>query len=573
MIFRFGQHSLDTETAELKAGSVAVDLEPQTFLLLQFLIENRDRVVSKDEIFEAVWEGRIVADSTLGFAVNAVRQAVDDDGKAQAVIRTFPRRGYRFVASVVEAPVEEVIEEAGTDEPLAPRQRALSPSDEPPNGTAATMPDAARRWRMPAIAAAVVFIIAAGGLAWWQSWFERDQPLSALDKPSIAVLPLDNLSGEPEQEILVAGLNEDLNNALSRVPELLVISPNSTSAYKGKTVDVKHVAKELGVRHVVEGSVQRSGDRLRVTMQLIDGRNGANIWSERYDRNVTDLFDLQDEIVKKVLVELQVKLTAGDSARIYSRGTDNLEAWLLNVEATDEGFKFTPEANARARTLFQAAMDADPNWANPVGGLAWTYREAVRRGWSKSEEEDRRRGISLALRTIEMDPNEPLGYINLGNFYIESGRYEEGIALREKAIEIAPNHFFALVGLAWQLPFVGEEKRALDLYERAKTISPLHPAWLTASEAFALHVDGQHERAIEAYKKSIAGMNFPILHGRLAAVYAELGRMDEAREQIQILLTKKPDAKIQHVTQILKFQDTKRIDWYVDLLRAAGLPE
>lgn len=573
MIFQFGQHSLDTETVELKAGSVAVDLEPQTFLLLQFLIENRDRVVSKDEIFEAVWEGRIVADSTLGFAVNAARRAVDDDGKAQAVIRTFPRRGFRFVAPVVDAQVAVVIDEAGTNDPLTPRQKAPSPSDEPPDGTAATRPGAARRWRMPAIAAVLVVIIAAGGLAWWQSWFERDQPLTELEKPSIAVLPLDNLSGDPEQEIFVAGLNEDLNNALSRVPELLVISPNSTSAYKGKTVDVKLVAKELGVRHVVEGSVQRSGDRLRVTMQLIDGRNGANIWSERYDRNVTDLFDLQDEIVKKVLVELQVKLTTGDSARIYSRGTDNLEAWLLNVEAMDEGFKFTPETNARARTLFQAAIDADPNWASPVGGLAWTYREAVRRGWSKSVEEDRRRGISLALKTIEMDPNEPLGYINLGNFYIESGRYEEGIALREKAIEIAPNHFFALVGLAWQLPFVGEEKRALDLYERAKTISPLHPAWLTASEAFALHVDGQHERAIEAYKKSIAGINFPILHGRLAAIYAELGRMDEAREQIQILLTKKPDAKIQDVTQILKFQDTRRIDWYVNLLQSAGLPE
>jgi adenylate cyclase len=438
--------------------------------------------------------------------------------------------------------------------------------------TAAT-PSSTKRWRIPAIAAVLVVIIAVGGLAWWQSWFERDQPLTELDKPSIAVLPLDNLSGDPEQEIFVAGLTEDLNNALSRVPDLLVISSNSTSTYKGKTVDVKHVAKELGVRHVVQGSVQKSGDRLRVTMQLVDGNDGANIWSERYDRNVTDLFDLQDEIVKKVLVELQVKLTAGGTARIESRGTNNLEAWLLTVEASNEGFKFTPEANARARTLYQAASEADPNWAHPVGGLAWTYREAVRRGWSKSVEEDRRRGIALALKTIEMDPNEPLGYINLGNLYIESGRYEEGIALREKAVEIAPNHFFALAGLAWQLPFVGEVKRALDLYERAKTISPLHPAWLTASEAFALHVDGQHERAIEAFKQSIAGMNFPILHGRLAAVYADLGRMDEAREQIQILLTKKPDAKIQDLTRILKFQDTKRIDWYVNLLQAAGMPE
>ncbi len=208
-----------------------------------------------------------------------------------------------------------------------------------------------------------------------------------------------------------------------------------------------------------------------------------------------------------------------------------------------------------------------------MGGLAWTYREAVRRGWSKDVEADRKRGIELAKKAIEMDANEATGYIHLGNFYIESGRYKEGIKLREKAIEVSPNNFYALSGLAWQLPFVGQEKRALDLYRRAKRISPLHPGWLLASEAFALHVDGQHERAIDVFMQSLTRIDFPILHGRLAAVYADIGRMDEARAQVQLLLEKKPNARIKDLMQIIRFEDPKQTEWYVGLLQEAGIPE
>jgi tetratricopeptide (TPR) repeat protein len=208
-----------------------------------------------------------------------------------------------------------------------------------------------------------------------------------------------------------------------------------------------------------------------------------------------------------------------------------------------------------------------------VGGLAWTYREAVRRGWSKDVEADRRRGIEFAKKAIEMGPNDPIGYIHLGNLYIESGRFKEGIELREKAIEVAPNNFYALSGLAWQLPFVGQEKHALDLYRRAKIISPLHPGWLLASEAFAFHVDGQHERAVELFEQSLVRIDFPILHGRLAAVYADIDRMDEAREQVRILLEKKPDARVKHLMQVIRFKDQARLDWYEGLLRKAGIPE
>jgi len=325
------------------------------------------------------------------------------------------------------------------------------------------------------------------------------------------------------------------------------------------------------VRHVLQGSVQKSGNTLRVTAQLVDGTSGAYIWSERYDRNIDDLFDLQDEIVRKVLIELQVKLTVGETARVLSRGTRNLEAWIFNTQATALGFKFTQDSMIRARELYSAAATADPEWANPVGGLAWTYYEHVRRGWSKSVKEDRERGMELARRAIEMDATDPLGYMQLGNLYIQKGDYEEGIALREKALELSPSDFYAMAGLAWRLPFVGQEKRALELYQRARKISPLYPWWLPAAEGLALHVDGQLERAISSYQESLAMNDQTMVRGRLAAVYADLDRIEAAREQVRIAMEQKPEATVDYFLRVLRFQDPKRTEWYAGLLAKAGL--
>jgi adenylate cyclase len=428
----------------------------------------------------------------------------------------------------------------------------------------------------------VMLLIFGAGYWWWSSTASHISSANVQElilanpaQASIAVLPLDNLSGDPEQDLFVKGLTEDLNAALSKVPDLRVISQNSMRTYRGKKVDVRQVAKDLGVRHVLEGSVQKSGDRLRVAMKLADGGNGANIWSEQYDRKIEDLFDLQDEIVRNVLIELQVKLTFGETARAMSRGTRNLKAWLYNIQAQAEAFKFTHHANMRARELFTAATEADPNWAHPVGGLAWTYYEAVRRGWSKAKQEDIRRGIELAQKTIKMDPNDAIGYHQLGNLYFRMGKFEEGIALREKAVEVAPNNFYSSFGLAYLLAFAGQEKRALALYQRAKQISPLYPWWFRSAEALALHLDGQHKQAIKRYEESLARApsNKAGLRSRLATVYADLGQMDKAKEQIKFILQEQPNAKVRDHMRIMSFTDPKKKEWYADLLRKAGLPD
>jgi adenylate cyclase len=550
---------------------------------MQRTIEERNAVGAEDQRIDlriGINLGDIVidGDDILGDGVNVAARLENMATPGGICISD---RVFAYVRDKVDVGFEDLGEQdlKNIAEPVRAYRILLDPDSV---GIAIVTPKKSANARISAAAILVIILLSGAGYWWWSSTASHVSPANVQElifgKPaeaSIAVLPLENLSGDPNQNIFVKGLTEDLNAALSKVANLQVISQNSMNTYRGKTVDVTQVAKELGVRHVLEGSVQKLGDRLRVVMKLADGTKGLNIWSERYDRKIENLFDLQDEIVRNVLIELQVKLTHGETARALSRGTRNLQAWLYNIQAQAEAFKFTPHANMRARELYKAAAEADPNWAHPVGGQAWTYYEAVRRGWSKSKEEDIRQGVELAQKAIKMDPNEPIGYHHLGNLYFRMGKFEEGIALREKAVEVAPNNFYSAVGLAYLLALAGQEKRAVALYQRAKQISPLYPWWLRSSEALALHLDGQHKQAIERYKESLAlaPTNISNLRVRLAAVYADLGEVEKAKEQIKLVLQERPNAKVRDYLHLLNFTDPKKTEWYAGLLRMAGLPE
>jgi adenylate cyclase len=394
------------------------------------------------------------------------------------------------------------------------------------------------------------------------------------DMPSIAVLPFDNFSDDEKLGFFASGLTEDLTSALSKVPELFVISRNSTAPYKGKAVDVKQVAEEQGVQYVLEGSVQRAGDQLRITTQLIDALNGRHLWAERFNRQEKDIFALQDEIVKRVVVELQVKLTEGDRARVASRGTDNVEAWLLRFEAAGEFYKFTREGMIRARELYEAAHRADPAWSRPVAALASVDWYEAKQGWSPSKADSIRSGLALAQRAIEMDPKDPLGYHALGNLYALSGQGERAIELRRKAVELAPNDFNAVAGLATRLKDFGGEQEAIQLFERAMRLSPKHPWWVLHGYGVALHLAGRKEDALAALNKAIAyqpGSELP--YAFLAAVYAEMDRMDEARKAAREVIRLNPNFSAVRFMKSHTLHDSARDARFVELLRRAGLPQ
>lgn len=543
--YEFGGYTLDTRERTLFCRDRKVPLRPKSFEVLVCLLRNAGSLVSKDEIIASVWPGVVASDESLSRCISDVRAALGD-GERQ-IIRTVPGRGYQFASGVASSSVSDA------------RAAMIGQADKP----------TPRRWRAMALLALIVGGIVA---ALWAGT-PRDDAARDSVRASIAVLPFRNTSEDSRYETFVAGLASDLNSALARVPEMLVISESTTRQYRAQSHDLREIAARLGVDHVLTGTVQGDGDRVRVSVWLSDGSTGSAVWSQRYDRHIAEFLVLQDDIVREVLVGLQIELTHGETARMLSRGTDNLEAWLLNVEAIAEGFKFLREKNLVARDLFRRASELDPDWAPPVSGLAWTYREALRRGWSSDMEADRARWLELAQRCVEIDPGFPYCYIQLGNYLIENGQIEEGIALREKALQLAPSDLSALSGLAWQLVLVGQVKRGLELLERAKRVSPIHPAWLIATEAYAYQVDGQYGKAIEGFRYALANGDFPDWHARLAAVYAQAGDLEKAREQANLFIERRPDGKVADLTRIFKIQDPKITQQYAELLKKAGIPE
>jgi len=264
-------------------------------------------------------------------------------------------------------------------------------------------------------------------------------PLALPDKPSIAVLPFNNMSDDPDQEYFSDGLAEEIIIALSKVPKLFVIARNSSFTYKGKSVKVQQVGRELGVKYILEGSVRKAGNRVRITAQLIDATSGRHLWAERYDRELKDIFELQDEITKKILAALQIKLTEGEIARWFEKGTNSLEAYIVVLKGREFFFRQNKEANSIAQNLFQEAIDHDPNYAIAYSHLARTHNMDMWFGSSKSPGESLKQALKFAKKAVALDENLADAHSILGYIYTLMRQHEQAIAEGKKAVELAPN--------------------------------------------------------------------------------------------------------------------------------------
>ena len=436
-----------------------------------------------------------------------------------------------------------------------------------------------RRWMIVAIVTMTILIGSVG--IWYQQSRPKFEPASIdrmvyplPNKPSIAVLPFETYSNDAQTDFFAKGLTEDLTASLSKEPDLFVISRNSTATYEGKAIDIKKVAEEQGVKYVLEGGVQEAEDKLRITVQLLDAVKGRHLWAERFDREKKDIFALQDEIVKKVFVELQVELTQGAMARFAGRGTNSLEAWLLRVEGTGEFLKFTREGMIRARELYEAANKADPNWSRPIAVLASIDWYEAKQGWSASREESIKSGMELAERAIQMDPKDPLGYQALGNLYRLKGQSDMAIEMRRKAAELAPNDYLAISGLATVLKDFGKEQEAVKLFERAMRLSPKHPWHVSYAYGVTLYLVGRKEEAVQSLKKAIyQNPNHVLPKAFLAAVYADLGRLDEAKATANQVMQLNPSFTATRLIKSHTFHDSEKDNQFRNLMHRAGLPE
>jgi TolB-like protein len=483
--FLFGDHALDTARRELRRGGQQIALEPQVFDVLVYLLQNRARVVSKDDLLASVWGGRIVSDATVGSRITAVRRAVGDSGAAQTLIRTFARKGVRFVSEV---------REEGKPAAFAPEITA-----------------------------------------------ELGRPeLGLPDRPSIVVLPFANLSGDPEQEYFADGMVEEIIAALSRIRWLLVIARNSSFACKGQAIDFKQVGRELGVRYVLEGSVRRGGNRVRIGAQLIEAETGAHLWAGRFDGSLEDVFDLQDKVASSVAGAIEPELKAAETARSASRRTSDLGAYDLYLRAYAMSFNYQQR---QALALLEEAIGRDPHYGPTLGLAAQCCQHLVTNLNAPDRDAIRTKGIDFGRRAIEVGGDDPGVLADAAMALAVLGEdLDAMIVLVDRALAFNPSY-----ARGWHISgflrlWAGQTDLAIKHGEIALRLSPRAAKMPTFLIGSALFFARRFEEAVPRLWVAIEDQPaFPNPYRYLAACYAHMGLLDEARAMIARLRAIMPE--------------------------------
>jgi adenylate cyclase len=395
------------------------------------------------------------------------------------------------------------------------------------------------------------------------------------DKPSIAVLPFVNMSDDPKQEYFSDGLTEEIITALSKVRNMFVIARNSTFTYKDKAVMVKQVAEELGVRYVLEGSVRKSENRLRITTQLIDAVKGHHMWAERYDLELKDIFGIQDEITKKIIIALQIELTEGEQARIYGKGTDNFEAYEKFLRGLEYFLRFNEGDNVMARQAAEEAIALDPEYAAAYVMLGSTHLVDLYLG--KSSKNSMEQALEAAQKALSLDEHFPPVHNLLGAIYRSQQQWEKAIAEGKRAIALNPNYARGHVGLAETMLYAGRFEEAIELVKKAMCLNPYyHPRYVFIL-GLSFQMAGHHEEALKTSKEYLTrcekGEGDPLwAHIGLTEAYMKLGREEEAHAHAAEVLKINPYYSLERVRESLRFKDPKHTESYLDALRKAGLP-
>jgi TolB-like protein len=514
VVLAFGEHRLDIGRRELRYRDQLVELEPKAFDLLAFLVLNRDRVVSKDELIEAVWGGRIVSESALTTRINSVRRALGDDGTAQRFIRTFIRKGTRFIAEVGKL-----------SEAAAPASVRTVPPE----------------------------------------------------KPSIAVLPFQNLSGDPEQEYFVEGMVEEITTAIARFTWLLVIARNVSSTSTAREVDLKRAARELGVRYLLEGSVRKTRSRVRIAGQLIDSETGAHIWAERFDGTLEDVFDLQDQVASAVAGAIEPRLRLAEIARAGRKPTGNLNAYDLYLRAQAQVNQRTEESMAKPVRLARQALEIDPGYAPAMARLALSQAMRRSRHWVPDAGPDVDEGILMARQAIAVGRDDPW-VLDLAGLALATlaGDNKAALSALDWAIVLNPNFALGFGHRALILAYLNRPEEAIVSAEQAIRLSPFDPAMFAFCEALALaHLIlgryGEGLRWAEAGIRENSGL--PALRYKLS-LCGHLGRYEDARECCCRIRQAHAEPTITALSRDLPKGVAPGVtDIFIEGLRKAGVPK
>jgi TolB-like protein len=524
MTLSFGDYEIDVERRELRRARTPVHVEPQVFDLLVYLVQNRDRVVSKDDLIASVWGGRSISDSTLTSRINAARNAVGDSGAEKKLIRTIARKGLRFVGEVRTQP-------AGTE----PADAGGLPPDQAHEGSRAALP-------LP-------------------------------DRPAIAVLPFINMSGDSEQEYFSDGISEDIITALSKLRWFFVIARNSSFIYKGKAVHMKQIAEELGVGYVVEGSVRKGGDRVRITAQLNDAATGSHIWAEHYDRSLADVFAVQDEITEAIVAAIEPQLYAAENFRAKRKPPDSMDAWDLVMRALSHYWRVTRQDNVVAQALLEKAIAIDPSYGQAHGVLATSHTFGAHMGW-----EDVAAATAVAeraaLAAILADSEDPWAHQALGSVYLFKRRFDDSLAEFELALRLNPNFSLAQGYYGLALSYSGRWEEADAAARRALRLSPRDPfsAVYYGIAAYAQFSGRNYDEAIRLSREGIRQRgDFVGAHRVLTAAAGMTGQTEIASVALQELRRAQPNISLAWIASQMPIKLDAEREHYLEGFRRAGL--
>jgi adenylate cyclase len=440
----------------------------------------------------------------------------------------------------------------------------------------------APRWQRTALAVVIAILVVVGGVAIWKSYRPSTAPTEVAsvekmafplpDKPSIAVLPFDNLSGDPEQEYFSDGLTDEIITALSSVPKLFVIARNSTFTYKGKPVKVQQVSEELGVRYVLEGSVRKAGDKIRISAQLIDALSGHHLWAKRYDRNLSDIFAVQDEITKEIITAMQVKLTEGEQVQAAARGTDNLEAYLKYLQANELIGQINPESNALAKQLAEEAIALDPEYAWAYYALGRSHMMDVWVKASKSPKESIGKAIELVQKAIALDDTSVRAHSLLAFLYSMTRQHDKAIAQAEKAVALNPNSAWAHFIVGKTLFFASRAEESIPEYKKAIRLDPIPSNNYLWSIGLSYAYTGQYEKGITWCEKAVRqDPNDLLARMMMTVVYSLSGRDEEARAEAAEILRIQPKFSLKKWEKRLTYKKKTDREKFLGALRKAGL--
>lgn len=554
---RFGNFSLDLARCSLRRGSELVPLRPKAFDLLYYLAQNAGRLVTKDELMKAIWPGLVVTDDSLVQCIKDIRDALSDSD--QRIIKTVPRRGYLFATEVSSGVILKEHATAGT-------LGASEAADEP------RLP-----WRPKLWIVAAAGLIALALVAGWQLLDVLRMPggaVTASDTPaqrqSVAVLPLVSLAGADPDNYFVDGLTEDIISALGRFPEISVRSRSTVLAYKGKTPRPDEIGRDLGVRYVVEGSVRRSTERIRVSVQLTDTSRGVLLWSQQYDAQPKEIFAIQDDMTRRIAGALAVRLSHLELARAASKPPSSLEAYDFVLRGRDALSRVTRTSNSQARSMFENALAIDPNYVSAIVGLGLVDLNAVRYGWTADPVEALQRAERLGRKAIAIDESSAGAHALLGRVYIRRGDLDRALDEMKRALALNPSDPDSYAGLGNTLLLLGDVDGAIKAIGTAVEYQPDISPTNYYRLGMAYILAGRNTDAIRTLERALVrNENNVFIHAMLAAAYAEAEREEEAARRAQTVRELSPVFASADIGSL--FRNPEHRERIVSALRKAGL--